>query len=282
MTDPINGDPLSFNENWKDRPESNYLHWTREKPANQVQLAFRRHWLTFSDILQQNHIASNRCLEVGCGRGSLSAYFADNGWDSTLLDLSTTAIANAKKAFSANNLSASFVVGDCLNMPFKNQSFGCIFSIGLYEHFDNIVPVAEEQFRVLEPGGILFAYVVPRKVVNVQTEFDWINHILANEIESASSITDKAPVYRSDYDSSYYKEVFSGCGFKNVQSSGIYSMPMISNSVEFPFTLLKPESEALLVDRLESHLDRRLSAQGADPWLCEEDYGHAFLVWALK
>ena len=48
------GSIKEFDKNWKKRPESNYLHWTSKKPENQIQLAFRRHWITFQKIIGKN------------------------------------------------------------------------------------------------------------------------------------------------------------------------------------------------------------------------------------
>ena len=59
-------------------------------------------------------------------------------------------------------------------------------------------------------------------------------------------------------------------------------MPMISNSTEFPFTLLKPDSEKVLANYLKDYLKQRSKEGIRDPWLCEEDEGHAILVWASK
>ena len=119
MADPL-GDGSSFDQNWRTMQEANYLHWTRGEPANQIQLAFRHHWLTFQKLLGQG-FTGKRSLEVGCGRGSLSAYFADAGWDCTLLDLSPAVLEVAENAFSANGLKARFDVGDCLSLPYKND-----------------------------------------------------------------------------------------------------------------------------------------------------------------
>ena len=72
------GDVLRFDQNWRTTQEAHYLHWTRSEPENQIQLAFRKHWLTFQELMGPN-FKGRRVLEVGCGRGSLSAYFADAG-----------------------------------------------------------------------------------------------------------------------------------------------------------------------------------------------------------
>ena len=59
---------------------------------------------------------------------------------------------------------------------------------------------------------------------------------------------------------------------------------MVSHSVEFPFSLLSDQSELIVVEHLTAHLES-LSANrdhSSDPWLCEEQYGHAILLWGTK
>ena len=93
---------------------------------------------------------------MGCGRGSLSAYFSDAGWNCTLLDKSKKAVQLARRAFSENGLHAKFDVGDCLSLPYDDRSFDVVFS-RLLEHFDEINRVLSEQFRVLRDGGTFLA-----------------------------------------------------------------------------------------------------------------------------
>lgn len=276
------GDAESFNENWMKRPETHYLHWTREEPQNQVQLAFRRHWLTFQNIIGERY-GSKRSLEVGCGRGSLSAYFADNQWDCTLLDLSSVAIEQAKKAFFDNNLKANFKVADCLNMPFEDGEFDVVFSIGLLEHFEKLEDVLSEQYRVLADNGIFIGYVVPELLENCQKNYIWINDLLKSLLpeETENAVTDKVDVYRSDSLSPPYIEIMNRLGMKEIGNSGIYPLPMISHSIEFPFSLLPKQAETSLVKTFKNWLKKR-EQDSIDPWLCEEGYGQAFIIWGRK
>ena len=46
------GDPLSFDENWKTRSETHYNHYSSKSPENQIQLAFRSHFEVFSNLLE--------------------------------------------------------------------------------------------------------------------------------------------------------------------------------------------------------------------------------------
>ena len=81
---------VSFDRSWETREESHYNHWVRGVPANQIQFAFRRHWLTFQRYLPG--LPGKEILEVGCGRGTISSYFADAGYAVTLLDSSPAVI----------------------------------------------------------------------------------------------------------------------------------------------------------------------------------------------
>lgn len=277
------GDVEAFEANWQNRSETAYFHWTRGQPVNQIQLAFRRHWLTFQRLLNGDE-GNRKCLEVGCGRGSLSAYFADAGWDCTLLDLSPRALERAQEAFKKEKLPAQFDIGDCLALPYPDNSFDLVFSIGLLEHFQEIDRVISEQLRVLAPGGLFIGYVVPNLPDNLQKDYDWVNDllraILPDETKEAS--TGKTDVYRSDSLSSPYLEIMNKLGLIKTGHAGAYSIPMISHSTSFPFSLLPTEAEKSLVNTFEKWLNKRESETGADPWCCAEGDGQAFLVWGRK
>lgn len=274
------GDGASFHKNWTSQQEAGYLHWTRGAPNNQIQFAFRQHWHTFQPFLEK--LKGRRCLEVGCGRGSMSAYFADSGWDCTLLDISPRAIELAREAFAQNKLPASFNVGDCLSLPYDNEFFDLCFSIGLLEHFRDFDEVIHEQVRVLSSGGLFIGYIVPHIPDNIQQDYNWICDLLKVVVPPQSPV-EKTPVYRSDTLSPPYLDSMVKAGLVNLSHSGIYSLPMISHSVEFPFTLLPDKAEEILVSKFTAMLnERKVQKGGQDPWLCDENYGQAILVCGYK
>ncbi|MCB0360140.1 MAG: class I SAM-dependent methyltransferase, partial [Bdellovibrionales bacterium] len=165
------GSTKEFDTNWKTRRETHYNHWVRGEPQNQIQLAFRSHWEVFQEILGPLAEKKGRSLEVGCGRGSISGYFADDGWDTVLLDTSEAVLKIAESIFERAGLQAEFVVGDANALAFEDNSFDVTVSIGLLEHFENVrVPIAE-QVRVLKPGGWFLGYIVPERPDNVQRYF---------------------------------------------------------------------------------------------------------------
>lgn len=263
-----------FESNWSNRPESQYLHWTRGVVRNQIQLAFRNHW----EYLCHFHGATSpgKSLEVGAGRGSLSAYFADGGWDSTLLDLSPTAVSSARDAFAASGLNATFVEADCLDMPFEANTFDLIFSIGLLEHFEDTRAVLAEKYRVLKPGGRLLSYVVPEHTPNVQLESQWVNALLTSEAIYVETDR-KTAIYRNSLLHSHYEAELLDLGLEHVGHDWVYGLPMISTSPSFPFTLLPDRMELVLVDEFSKRL-----GNGPRKWICEDFGGQAFFVFGTK
>lgn len=276
------GSVEAFGENWQTRNETGYSHWTRGQPTNQIQLAFRQHWLTFNELLA-GRVGQMDCLEVGCGRGTLSAYFADAGWNCSLLDISETAISAAQKMFRENGLDAEYFVDDCTAMPFEDNSFDLTFSIGLLEHFEDVQKVIEEQFRVLRPGGLFIGYVVPEFKNNIQKDYNWVNDVLRQcFVDETKQATGKSEVYRSDDLSPKYLEILKKLGANEIFTSGTYPLPMISYSPEFPFSLMPDEIEGILVKSFEARLEAQRVETNSNPWLCDEEYGQAFLVVGRK
>lgn len=104
-----------FDRNWRTRKESRNNYWTRGAPANQMQVAFRKEWELFREILGAT--VAGRCPEGGCGRGSISSYFAAAGFECTLLDYSRSVLGTASGIFQVNGHRAGFVCGDANRLP---------------------------------------------------------------------------------------------------------------------------------------------------------------------
>lgn len=96
-----------------------------------------------------------RFLEVGCGRGRVSAMLSKLGVDVSGLDISPEAVALAKKIFRRNNLKGFFVCGDIENIPFESGAFDLAFGGGVLEHLEDTQRALDEIFRVLKKGGKL-------------------------------------------------------------------------------------------------------------------------------
>ncbi|MGC8958450.1 MAG: class I SAM-dependent methyltransferase [Chloroflexia bacterium] len=153
-----------FDEVWK---ESRFFYWPgdvrgcRTFPELWEAVKFRRLEEFFPHTPQ-------RSLEVGCGSGGVSLYFHDRyGYQVTLVDISEVALAFARENFARHSTAperpARFLQADACALPFPTATFDLVMSFGLLEHFADIEPPIAEQLRVLRPGGIFFADIVPRR-----------------------------------------------------------------------------------------------------------------------
>lgn len=278
----ITGSTEQFDQNWRNRNEAIYNHWTRDNPANQVQLAFRCHWEVFQELIGDIDESNASILEVGCGRGSLSSYFADAGWKCTLLDHSNAALQTASKVFNQNGHYADFITGDANALPFPDNSFNVAASIGLLEHFEEVKAPIKEQLRVLKPGGWFLGYIVPERPDNIQQYFNWVNSLLKLIASLApghnNNKSPKSEIFRSDNYSGHYLQAINGLNYGNLHVFGMYSIPMISHSPEFPFTLLPAPVEKILTKMFQVALIIRRQLTGRHGWICSEKNGQAFLI----
>lgn len=279
------GSVVEFDQNWQTRKEAQYNHWTREQPQNQIQLAFHNHYKVFSEFLKKDGILSGKCLEVGCGRGSISSHFAEHGYSCTLLDSSQSVLETAKHIFANNGHNAVFIHGDANELSIADETFDIVVSIGLLEHFEDVNKPIREQVRILKPGGRFFGYIVPEKPDNIQKNFYWLNRLLNKFAKLASSegkTMAKQPIYRSDFDSSWYLESINDLPVKNIETFGMYPLPMISHSPDFPFSLMPSPLEFALTKAFNLFLHVRRIVFSHNPWICQEETGQAFLLTFQK
>lgn len=264
---------------WSKNEELSYVHWTEGTPVNQVQFSFRNNWLLFKDIIDQLEIKKGDCIELGCGRGNMSLYFANDGWNCTLLDNSKTVIAVAKKIFSNNGFKGQFIVSDAINVKIKKK-FDLCFSIGLLEHLPNLEKAVHSQINLLNDKGLFLMYVVPDNKPVVQKNWNWLNELLG--FLKKKKIKVKPPVYRSQLNVKDYFQLLKKLNVVNLNASGVYPLPMISHSIDFPFTLNNKVFEFLLTQVFKIFLMVRKILLRRNPWLCQEKFGQAFLVWGQK
>ncbi len=110
------------------------------------------------------HASDASCLELGAGRGTTSMYLTSNGCDVTMLDLSSAGFEVAKANFAEEGLKLpTLVQADARHTNLPSNSYDCVLSIGLLEHFEDPRPVLVEAVRLLRPGGLHFALVIPER-----------------------------------------------------------------------------------------------------------------------
>lgn len=104
-----------------------------------------------------------KILECGCGGARNSLYLALHGLDVTCSDYSPEAIRLAKANFSAYGAHGNFLQDDFFHSKIPDNSFDCVMSFGLLEHFRDLQPLVANLTRLVKPGGIQIHIVIPKK-----------------------------------------------------------------------------------------------------------------------
>ena len=127
----------------------------------------------------------NTLLEVGCGNGQL--------WKNNKLELrnrqfflsdsSRGMIEDAKKNLSDD---FSFMVFDCLNIPFRKDFFDAIIANHVLFYFDTLSIGLDEISRVLKKDGILYASTYGenhmKEITDLVKEFDETIYLSKNPL----------------------------------------------------------------------------------------------------
>ena len=121
---------------------------------------------SFSDNIERpvietliGDLKGKRVLDLGCGSGAYSLWFAERGASVVGLDLSETMISIAQER--SRGLDAVFRVADIRqSLPFDDDGFDLVFSATALHYVDRLITTMTEIARVLKAGGAFIASVL--------------------------------------------------------------------------------------------------------------------------
>ncbi len=110
--------------------------------------------------LVPDHPIANRLLDVGCGTGFRSAWFAHRGFEVTGLDASPEMLEQAMKKQIPHT---HFLEGTAEAIPFEDASFNWVVSLTMLEFVENPRICLDEMLRVLRTDGFLLVGVLNKE-----------------------------------------------------------------------------------------------------------------------
>ncbi|HEY4313366.1 MAG TPA: class I SAM-dependent methyltransferase [Pirellulales bacterium] len=207
------GEHQEWNRIWEGLTDDEQIQYRRTAPVTYRQLYQRCYFEDLWSLLGRKRDA--RCLEIGAGRGTTSMYLTAEGCDVTMLDLAPQSFVQAERNFRREKLTVpTFVAADATKTGLPSDSYDCIYSIGLLEHFDDPRPLLTETLRLLRPGGLAFHVVVPTvsesrmwlsyaltapwKLPPRRLK-DWVNRVLGRKTKGSTDIMTRTEHDVADY-----------------------------------------------------------------------------------
>jgi ubiquinone/menaquinone biosynthesis C-methylase UbiE len=99
--------------------------------------------------------AGHQVLDIGCGNGYVLSRYAGEGAKVYGIDLTQTGINLCRQRFHLRNLSGNFAVGSAEDLPYPDNAFDVVCSMGVLHHTPDTERAVSEVYRVLKPGGRL-------------------------------------------------------------------------------------------------------------------------------
>ena len=155
-------------------------------------------------------------LEVGAGSGRLLIRLGqERPFRLVAVDYAPYAVRAVRENLRRSAQPGDALFGDALALPFADASFDVVLSGGLLEHFREPGPVIGEMIRVLRPGGLFYADIVPRR----RSLYRWSERgRMARDAHLAAGI------YESDLPKVAWAALARGAGLRDVRivSAGVY------------------------------------------------------------
>jgi SAM-dependent methyltransferase len=105
-------------------------------------------------IVDLKRMKGKKVLEIGLGYGTLGQEIAKAGADYTGMDIAQNPVDHMNYRLRLHGLPGRAIQGSALAMPFPDQTFDFLVSIGCMHHTGDVKKCFDETYRVLKPGGI--------------------------------------------------------------------------------------------------------------------------------
>ena len=145
---------LDYESDLAERRKIYHLRETR--PGEQSRVTFN-----IKTGLTEDDLRGKSVLDVGCGMGRFADVCSQMGAEVVGVDLSTSVLAAQQNV--GHRLNVSLIQCDLFNMPFHQESFDIIYSIGVLHHTTDTKLAFMNLLPYLKPGGRICIWVYSRR-----------------------------------------------------------------------------------------------------------------------
>jgi SAM-dependent methyltransferase len=104
-------------------------------------------------LKQLGDITGKKLLDLGCGAGENSVYFAKKGANCVATDYSPGMVEVALKLAKTNGVKIEGCTANAMELDFPDQTFDIVYASNLLHHLPEPKTAIREMHRVLKPGG---------------------------------------------------------------------------------------------------------------------------------
>ncbi len=104
-------------------------------------------------LAQMGNLTDKYLLDLGCGAGENSVYFAKKGAQCVATDYSPGMVEIAVKLAEKNGVKVEGKVMNAMALEFPDNSFDFVYASNLLHHLPNPKLAIREMHRILKPGG---------------------------------------------------------------------------------------------------------------------------------
>lgn len=104
-------------------------------------------------LKQLGDLQGKYLLDLGCGAGENSVYFAQRGVYCVAADYSPGMVETALKLARENGVQIEGCVANAMALDFADNSFDIVYAANLLHHIPDPKVALQEMHRVLKPGG---------------------------------------------------------------------------------------------------------------------------------
>jgi len=264
-----------------------------EKPRTQLEFQYRQYNQFIGKLLSSHFVDTHgiRLMEAGCGRGTTSLYLSKlHGVSCTMLDFSAQALTLAHDNFAREKIDGYFAQGDVIRLPFRDEGFDAVISLGLLEHFADIDEPIREMTRTLRPNGLFISLNAPYPGFSIakmgatyhgvatwalrarRYTLHW--NRLIQKLRDRQAIHGNDHFYRSSYTASHFKARAEAMGLSRVEVLGVNPFPLLRPMPAWGDTVMIRLYSFLL------ELRRRLGA--SEPFATSLRWAPVHFLWGVK